>query len=217
MSNALIALLVKKINDIQLKVNNIQLIKPKDGVNGKDGIDGKDGKDGKDGVDGKDGINGKDGIDGKDGKDGINGINGKDGKDGKDGIDGKDGLNGKDGIDGKDGKDGKNGRPPRHVVQGDTIAFEQPSGKLGKPIKIKSITNTYYGGGGDIRKWIDYAANYSSPPTLIDTIDAGDIYEYRYTDQTLYRLVPNDELLQDAFYKDYDNSVLSNLVAQRGM
>lgn len=83
--------LVKEINALEDRVENLNLEKGDrgdDGDRGEDGIDGKDGRDGVDGRDGKDGADGRDGKDGKDGqngKDGINGIDGKDGADGKDG------------------------------------------------------------------------------------------------------------------------------------
>ena len=56
------------------RINNIQMLKPKDGVDGKDGRDGARGErglPGERGFPGRDGVDGKDGRDGKDGKDGV--------------------------------------------------------------------------------------------------------------------------------------------------
>lgn len=64
---------VEKLN---AKIENIQLIQPKDGKKGDKGDQGPIGPKGADGLPGKDG---RDGRDGKDGIDGINGIDGKNG------------------------------------------------------------------------------------------------------------------------------------------
>jgi len=74
--------LLRHINDLEDRLENMQ---PEKGDTGDSGADGKDGRDGKDGVDGKDGKDGRDGRDGKDGEDGLDGKDGKDGENGKDG------------------------------------------------------------------------------------------------------------------------------------
>mgnify|MGYP001058049642 CR=1 FL=1 len=84
--------------------------------------------------------------------------------------------------------------------------------------KVQTQLSTLGGGGDDIKKWIDYAANFVTPPVLIDSIEQGDVYQYTYTkNMTLYRLVPNTNDLQDSFYRSYVNGVLSNIVVKRGM
>ena len=53
------------------RINNIQMLKPKDGVDGKDG---RDGARGERGLPGERGFPGRDGVDGKDGRDGKDGV-----------------------------------------------------------------------------------------------------------------------------------------------
>ena len=64
--------------------------------------------------------------------------------------------------------------------------------------------------------WIDYAAGFSADPVLTQTIASGDVYTYTYSNGTLYRLVPSGSE-QDAFYSTFTSSVLSDLVAQKGI
>lgn len=65
-------------------------------------------------------------------------------------------------------------------------------------------------------KWIDYATGFSATPTLLQTIADGDVYEYTYSNGTLYRLVPSGSE-QDAFYSAFSGGVLSGLVASKGV
>ena len=66
------------------------------------------------------------------------------------------------------------------------------------------------------RTWTEYARNYSSAPTLLTTIDEGDVYEYTYVDGTAYRLVPSGAA-EDAFYNTFSGGVLSDKIVGRGM
>lgn len=63
-------------------------------------------------------------------------------------------------------------------------------------------------------KWIDYTVGFSSTPTLISTIASGDVYQYTYGADTLYRLVPSGSAT-DAFYTTFSAGVLSGLVAEK--
>lgn len=63
-------------------------------------------------------------------------------------------------------------------------------------------------------KWIDYTTGFSATPTLLQTIADGDVYEYTYTNGTLYRLVPSGAE-DDAFYSAFSGGVLSGLVASK--
>ena len=65
-------------------------------------------------------------------------------------------------------------------------------------------------------KWIDYATGFSVIPALTQTIADGDVYEYTYSNGTLYRLVPSGSE-QDAFYSAFSGGVLSGLVASKGV
>jgi len=79
--------------DLQSKIDNIQLLKGDTGEKGDKGDTGEQG------------------IQGVQGENGDKGEQGEKGIDGKDGLDGKDGENGKDGIDGLNGKDGSPDTP----------------------------------------------------------------------------------------------------------
>lgn len=64
------------------------------------------------------------------------------------------------------------------------------------------------------KTWIDYATGFINRPTLLETIGDGDVYEYTYRNGTLYRLVPSGSAV-DAFYRDFSEGVLENLVAEK--
>lgn len=62
--------------------------------------------------------------------------------------------------------------------------------------------------------WIDYVTGFSAIPTLLTTIADGDVYEYTYSNGTLYRLVPSGSAV-DSFYTTFSGGVLSGLVAEK--
>lgn len=68
--------------------------------------------------------------------------------------------------------------------------------------------------GGDAASWIGYVANYdpTNPPTFVEAIPAGDVYEYTYANGTLYRLVGASN---DAFYTTFVSPNISGLVVGR--
>lgn len=204
-----------------------------DGVNGKNGLDGSNGRDGVDGKNGKDGKDGLDGKDGRTGPQGVRGAKGPVGLRGEQGKDGKDGERGPQGLPGLDGQDGEDGVGIQKVWVDDDyhLTMRLTSGKVvdagyvrGKPGASGSKGGRVTGGGGGLAsvasslKWIDYVSNWSAEPTLLDTIADGEVYEYTYTNATLYRLVPSDtSLLKDSFYTGWDGSTLSNKIIDRGM
>jgi len=65
------------------------------------------------------------------------------------------------------------------------------------------------------QKWIDYATGFSSLPSLLETIAAGDVYEYTYSNGTLYRLVATDG--SDKFYSSFSSPTLSGLVSEKAI
>lgn len=95
---------LKKLAEVQAKIDEMAKHKASPGPAGKDGQPGKDGRDGKD----ADMAAIQKMIDAGFAK--IKVVNGKDGRDGADGKDGKPGLDGKPGRDGKDGANGKDGK-----------------------------------------------------------------------------------------------------------
>lgn len=92
------------------------------------------------------------GVDGIAGRDGKDGLDGKDGRDGKDGLDGTDGKDGRDGRDGTDGKDGAVGPAPKHEWRGTKLRFQQPDGSWGKLVDLQGPKGergpTGYSAGG---------------------------------------------------------------------
>lgn len=155
MSNELplIAVLAKRLVDLQARFRTLSK---------------QEGPRGPQGPQGPQGLPGKDGQDGKDGRDGV------DGKDGKDGIDGKDGKDGRDGIDGKDGAKGEKGDPPAHKWDGTKLSFQRPDGTWGKKVDLRGEKGTggssrvvvAAGGDSDSAAWNpDLLASASDSPT----------------------------------------------------
>jgi hypothetical protein len=187
--------LLKRIESFEAIINDIKKAKGDKGDKGDRGERGRDGKDG------KDGIHGANGIDGKDGRDGIDGKDGTDGKDGKDGISVSDAEIEDDGhlyITLSDG---------REIDAGEVVS--------GSNAKMVSVTS--HAANPEL-KWIDYASNWASEPTAIDTQPEGTVYLYTYLNGFLYRFVPESYSSQeDAFYRRFESGALSGKVASRGM
>lgn len=160
---------------------------------------------------------------GPQGPQGPAGPQGKDGKDGPKGDigpagpQGFKGDQGPSGSEGKEGPQGPMGPMPKHKIKDNRIAFEEAPGVWGEWIHFNTITQ-YTGGSSLDRKtklqWIDYASGYSAEPTLLQTIADGDVYEYTYTNGTLYRLVPSGAAV-DSFYRRFESGVLSGLVIEK--
>ena len=162
-------------------------------------------------------IQGLKGDKGDKGDPGTDGLPGKDGQPGKDGKPGRDGLDGTDGVDGVDGVDGDTGPMPKHQIKDEKICFEKSPGVWGPWLSFNNIIQYSSGSTGEAKhkpQWIEYASGFSTTPTLSQTIATGDVYEYTYTNGTLYRLVPSGSE-PDAFYKKFIGGVLSGLVAKK--
>jgi hypothetical protein len=81
---------------------------------------------------------------------------------------------------------------------------------------LADITD-YVGGGGGSPTWEFYALTWSTTPTFVATIAAGDVYSYTLNSTTRYRLVPNPyDATDDAFYSTFVNPTLSGLIVARG-
>jgi hypothetical protein len=65
-----------------------------------------------------------------------------------------------------------------------------------------------------LNTWIDYTVGFRTTPVFLETIADGDVYQYTYLNETLYRLVPSGSAV-DAFYVSFNNGVLSNLVVSK--
>jgi len=157
---------------------------------------------------------------GERGAEGIQGIRGPAGESGSDGIQGP------PGFDGADGEDGRGVESVSMDADGDLV-FTLTDGTeevVSLPESLFGPSNgdaVYYhhtrGGtasaGGEYT-WIDYAANFSSAPTYLETIAEGDVYEYTYSSGTLYRLVGTSS---DSFYSTFNSPTLSGLVVSRDL
>jgi hypothetical protein len=159
------------------------------------------------------GDQGKTGPKGSTGPKGVAGPKGDKGAEGKAGKAGKDGKNGQDGVSVVDA----NVDIDNHLVIVLSNGEEIDAGALdGLGEKAQStyaaIHNTV--NAKQTYTWIDYAAGFTSVPTLVESIPDGDVYQYTYGAVTLYRLVGTSE---DSFYQNYSSPTLSNLVISRGL
>jgi hypothetical protein len=65
--------------------------------------------------------------------------------------------------------------------------------------------------------WATLATRWSVEPAFVETIGAGDVYEYALGAQTAYRLVPQPyDPAADAFYSSFTSPTLAGLIASRG-
>jgi hypothetical protein len=194
--------------EVESFVRVLEFLKPPKGDKGDQGDIGQKGEKGE---------TGPQGAQGPVGPVGPQGPKGEKGERGQQGPLGPTGPQGPQGKDGKNGKDGRNGRIPRHKISDGMVAFEISPDKYGEWIRFTQTNNYYSGGGGAAGsqlKWTDYATGFSATPTLLQTIADGDVYEYTYTNGTLYRLVPSGSE-DDAFYSAFSGGVLSGLVASK--
>lgn len=157
------------------------------------------------------GDKGEKGDKGDKGEKGDKGDSGLNGKDGKNGVDGKDGEDGVGVVDASVDIDG-------HLTIKLTSGEEIDAGSLES---VAGVSATYVANAiskieQGVTTWIDYATGFSALPTLLETIDDGDVYEYTYSNGTLYRLVPSGSE-QDAFYTTFSGGVLSGLVVSKGV
>lgn len=166
------------------------------------------------------------------GEKGDTGPQGPQGEKGEKGSVGPAGKAGKDGVDGKDGKDGKPGKDGENGVSVVDANLDIDNHLVitlsdGKEVDAGSVQGLGAEGSGNLQvinsgiktkqetfTWIDYATGYSTEPTLLETIAAGDVYEYTYGTKTLYRLVATTE---DSFYETFVTPNLSNLVISKGI
>jgi len=66
--------------------------------------------------------------------------------------------------------------------------------------------------------WTRLVTDWVSQPTLVGSTTEGRVFQYTYSNTTLYRLVPNTSSLElDSFYTNFDNINLTGLVISRGM
>jgi len=165
---------------------------------------------------------------GPEGPQGPQGPQGAAGERGERGPKGDPGVKGESGSEGPQGPQGEAGEAGVSVVDAqididkhlvltlsngeeiDAGALEALSGEAQATYAAISATidpkRTY--------TWIDYAAGFTSPPTFLETVASGDVYEYPYGAVTLYRLVGTTE---DSFYQEFSSPNLSNLVITRGL
>lgn len=161
------------------------------------------------------------------GPQGPSGEKGEQGPRGDQGPQGERGLQGDTGPSGADGSDGVSVVDAQIDIDGHLVLTlsngdEIDAGEIeGLNDSVKNIVaSTIVKQGGTVADpestytWIDYAAGFSSAPTFVETVAAGDVYQYTYGSTTLYRLVGTTE---DSFYQNFSSPTLSNLVVSRGL
>lgn len=183
------------------------------GERGEQGLQGLEGRNGERGPMGPQGPKGQTGAKGDKGDKGDQGIQGQNGPVGPKGPKGDKGDKGEQGPAGKKGADGKAGRIPRHKIQNGAIAFETSPNQYGQFVKF-NMTNQYISGGGASKTWIDYAVGFDEEPILLGSFGIGEVYQYNYTDSTLYRVIGTSS---DIFYSLFADGVATNIVAQRAL
>lgn len=153
------------------------------------------------------------------GDQGPKGDTGKEGSKGPKGDKGDKGIDGKTGKDGQDGKDGVGIESIEEAADG-SIVFNLTDGSqydVDVTGLMQEATQNIVS-SNTIRlhdkTWIDYVNGYTTTPTLLSTIADGDVYQYTYTNTTLYRLVPSGSAI-DSFYTTFSGGVLSGLVVEK--
>lgn len=71
-------------------------------------------------------------------------------------------------------------------------------------------------GGTAQLSWADYTTNWQSEPAWVATIAQGEVYQYVYSNQVAYRLIPATSNDADSFYRSFSNNTLTTLLAKRG-
>ena len=217
-----------RIDTLDGRIDQVAAFKAEPGPQGEPGQQGKQGEQGPQGVQGERGergLIGLPGVDGRDGKDGRDGLDGRDGQDGQPGQKGERGeqgprgpqgvgMRGPRGEDGQDGRDGKDGTVPEHQTKDGRIRFRAADGNWGKWIDLKAVTNVYSGQGPAKKLWIDYAVGFAEEPELLGTFGIGEVYEYTYTDETLYRVIGAST---DVFYSSFADGQASGEVVARAI
>jgi len=153
------------------------------------------------------------------GDQGPQGDSGTQGPKGPKGDKGDKGLDGKTGKDGQDGKDGVGIESVEEAIDGN-IVFNLSDGSqydIDVTGLMQEATQNIVSSNTvrlHDKTWIDYVNGYTTTPTLLQTIADGDVYEYTYTNTTLYRLVPTGSAI-DSFYRTFSSGVLSGLVVEK--
>lgn len=65
--------------------------------------------------------------------------------------------------------------------------------------------------------WLFLATSFSSTPTFLTTISNGDVYEYKYNNNTVtyYRLVPSSSIYIDSFYRYFNGTEAYDLIVTK--
>jgi hypothetical protein len=153
------------------------------------------------------------------GNQGPQGDSGIQGPKGPKGDKGDKGLDGKTGKDGQDGKDGVGIESVEEAIDGN-IVFNLSDGSqydIDVTGLMQEATQNIVSSNTvrlHDKTWVDYVSGYTTTPTLLQTIADGDVYEYTYTNTTLYRLVPTGSAI-DSFYRTFSGGVLSGLVVEK--
>ena len=167
---------------------------------------------------------------GRDGRHGLNGMVGPQGPAGPASRDGHDGSDG-NGFEGRGTYKPQNTYQPNDVVHYDGSSYICIKTSKGRPPSgareywdLMAEAGSHGGGGtsapaqvsSGVFTWIDYASCWEEEPTLLGTTVEGEVYSYKYTNSTYYRLVPNsNSQLKDSFYRNWSGTSLSDLITTR--
>jgi hypothetical protein len=136
---------------------------------------------------------------------------------------GPEGPQGPAGEDGGDGVDGRGITDVYTAADGDFVFVLTDGTEISVEAPLLSGTGAgevhHYiqrgsGGNENAYTWVEYAANFLTPPVFVETISEGDVYEYTYSSGVLYRLVGETE---DSFYSTFNTPNLSGLVISRDL
>lgn len=98
----------------------------------------------------------------------------------------------------------------------DNIIFDNTKSGVDAENVQTAIDKLFY--IGDEQLWSKYMQNWLVAPFHIHNTTDGEIYQYTFTDNILYRYIPNDyDSQNDAFYSGFDGENLTNIVAKRAI
>ncbi len=118
------------------------------------------------------------------------------------------GTGGAQGPPGPPGADGVG--IPAGGIAGQVLSKVDGSDYNTQWVTPSSISDPY----GFASYWMTLARGFSSIPSQIGVTGTGDVWEYNYSNGTLYRYIATD-LSLDAFYTTWDGSNVSGLVTQK--
>lgn len=171
-------------------------------------------------------------------------VHGKDGKDGKDGKRGPKGEKGQDGRGIKSVKVSDDSRLIITYTDGEIVSAGKVQVNVENhyqsalPVGHFAIFDAEFNDNNElvlicnngkrinagapvtaatVPKYTDYIMGVSEEPVRLLSDASGDVWSYTYGATTLYRFIPAGNPYGEGFYRDFDGSVVSNLVLARAI